>query len=181
MLLSLQRASKELQEAELFRDKMSSVQTWMTRLKLPADLRAKIRTYYAEVCCAVMCCAVLCCFALCCAVLFCGVLYSSVLCCAAMLCSASLCCIATCCAVHAMLQHPTLCCHMIQCVTKIYYSTLCNMCWLMTCCSPCKLFLSRQANPECLCWSYMCMRNGQEHAYVHDAGLGACCSCSIRH
>jgi len=45
----LQRASKELQEAEMFRDKMSSVQTWMTRLKLPLDLRAKIRAYYAEV------------------------------------------------------------------------------------------------------------------------------------
>lgn len=45
----LQRASKELQEAEMFRDKMSSVQTWMARLKLPRDLRTKIRAYYAEV------------------------------------------------------------------------------------------------------------------------------------
>ncbi|DBA74007.1 hypothetical protein WJX77_011223 [Trebouxia sp. C0004] len=45
----LQRASKELQEAEMFREKMSSVQTWMARLKLPRDLRAKIRAYYAEV------------------------------------------------------------------------------------------------------------------------------------
>lgn len=46
---ALQRASKELQEAEMFRDKMSSVQTWMMRLKLPNDLRVKIRSYYAEV------------------------------------------------------------------------------------------------------------------------------------
>ncbi|KAA6417271.1 MAG: cyclic nucleotide-binding [Trebouxia sp. A1-2] len=49
LLQASTRASKELQEAEMFRDKMSSVQTWMARLKLPRDLRAKIRAYYAEV------------------------------------------------------------------------------------------------------------------------------------
>ena len=33
----------------MFREKMGSVQDWMSRVKLPRDLKQKIRGYYAEV------------------------------------------------------------------------------------------------------------------------------------
>lgn len=47
--MHLQRSSKEVQEAELFRNKMDHVQQWMARIKLPRELRNKIRSYYSEV------------------------------------------------------------------------------------------------------------------------------------
>ena len=45
----LQRASQEVKEAQMFREKMGTVSEWMGRVKLPRDLKAKIRAYYAEV------------------------------------------------------------------------------------------------------------------------------------
>ena len=35
----------------MFREKMGTVSEWMGRVKLPRDLKAKIRAYYAEVQC----------------------------------------------------------------------------------------------------------------------------------
>lgn len=48
-LLGTQRASQEVKDAQMFREKMGSVQDWMSRVKLPRDLKQKIRAYYAEV------------------------------------------------------------------------------------------------------------------------------------
>ncbi len=48
--LIMQRASQEVKDAQMFREKMSSVADWMGRVKLPRELKAKIRAYYAEVC-----------------------------------------------------------------------------------------------------------------------------------
>ena len=48
-LLGMQRASQEVKDAQMFREKMGSVQDWMSRVKLPRDLKQKIRAYYAEV------------------------------------------------------------------------------------------------------------------------------------
>lgn len=45
----LQRASQEVKDAQMFREKMGSVSEWMGRVKLPRELKAKIRAYYAEV------------------------------------------------------------------------------------------------------------------------------------
>ena len=49
MALWLQRASQEVKEAQMFREKMGTVSEWMGRVKLPRDLKGKIRAYYAEV------------------------------------------------------------------------------------------------------------------------------------
>ena len=45
----VQRASQEVKDAQMFREKMASVSEWMGRVKLPRELKAKIRAYYAEV------------------------------------------------------------------------------------------------------------------------------------
>ncbi|KAL0037532.1 hypothetical protein WJX77_001322 [Trebouxia sp. C0004] len=45
----LQRASQEVKDAQMFREKMASVSEWMARVKLPRELKTKIRAYYAEV------------------------------------------------------------------------------------------------------------------------------------
>ena len=45
----VQRASQEVKDAQMFREKMGSVSEWMGRVKLPRELKAKIRAYYAEV------------------------------------------------------------------------------------------------------------------------------------
>ncbi|KAA6419227.1 MAG: cation channel family, partial [Trebouxia sp. A1-2] len=45
----LQRASQEVKDAQMFREKMTSVSEWMGRVKLPRELKTKIRAYYAEV------------------------------------------------------------------------------------------------------------------------------------
>ncbi|KAL0047426.1 hypothetical protein WJX82_003095 [Trebouxia sp. C0006] len=45
----LQRASQEVKDAQMFREKMASVSEWMGRVKLPRELKTKIRAYYAEV------------------------------------------------------------------------------------------------------------------------------------
>lgn len=48
-MCDVQRASQEVKDAQMFREKMGSVQDWMSRVKLPRDLKQKIRAYYAEV------------------------------------------------------------------------------------------------------------------------------------
>ncbi len=45
----MQRASQEVKDAQMFREKMTSVSEWMGRVKLPRELKTKIRAYYAEV------------------------------------------------------------------------------------------------------------------------------------
>ncbi len=45
----MQRASQEVKDAQMFREKMASVSEWMGRVKLPRELKTKIRAYYAEV------------------------------------------------------------------------------------------------------------------------------------
>lgn len=45
----MQRASQEVKDAQMFRENMTSVSEWMGRVKLPRELKTKIRAYYAEV------------------------------------------------------------------------------------------------------------------------------------
>ncbi len=45
----MQRASQEVKDAQMFREKVASVSEWMGRVKLPRELKTKIRAYYAEV------------------------------------------------------------------------------------------------------------------------------------
>ena len=45
----LQRASAEVKDAQMFHDKMTAVEKWMTQGHLPHELRIKIRRYYAQV------------------------------------------------------------------------------------------------------------------------------------
>lgn len=45
----LQRASKSARRAQLYRDKMDSVNKWLHARKLPSHLRHKVQQYYAEV------------------------------------------------------------------------------------------------------------------------------------
>ena len=48
--LMLQRASQEVKEAQMFREKMGHVSEWMARVQLPRSVKEKIRAYYTEVC-----------------------------------------------------------------------------------------------------------------------------------
>ena len=48
--VTLQRASQEVKEAQMFREKMGHVSEWMARAQLPRNVKEKIRAYYAEVC-----------------------------------------------------------------------------------------------------------------------------------
>ncbi|KAL3138951.1 hypothetical protein ABBQ32_005763 [Trebouxia sp. C0010 RCD-2024] len=45
----LQRASQEVKEAQMFREKMGHVTEWMGRSQLPRNVKEKIRCYYSEV------------------------------------------------------------------------------------------------------------------------------------
>lgn len=45
----LQRASAEVKDAQMFHDKMTAVEKWMTQGHLPHELRIRIRRYYAQV------------------------------------------------------------------------------------------------------------------------------------
>lgn len=47
----LQRASQEVKEAQMFREKMGHVTEWMGRSQLPRNVKEKIRCYYSEVGC----------------------------------------------------------------------------------------------------------------------------------
>ena len=47
--VTLQRASQEVKEAQMFREKMGHVSEWMARAQLPRNVKEKIRAYYAEV------------------------------------------------------------------------------------------------------------------------------------
>ena len=49
LMAPMQRASQEVKDAQMFREKMGSVSEWMGRVKLPRELKSKIRAYYAEV------------------------------------------------------------------------------------------------------------------------------------
>ena len=48
--MTLQRASQEVKEAQMFREKMGHVSEWMARAQLPRNVKEKIRAYYTEVC-----------------------------------------------------------------------------------------------------------------------------------
>ena len=47
--VTVQRASQEVKEAQMFREKMGHVSEWMSRAQLPRNVKEKIRAYYAEV------------------------------------------------------------------------------------------------------------------------------------
>lgn len=51
----LQRASQEVKEAQMFREKMGHVTEWMARSQLPRHIKEKIRSYYSEVTASLSC------------------------------------------------------------------------------------------------------------------------------